>query len=118
MQPNIVIGKYTGTGSTIAIELGFTPDKVEIINKTDGGPVILGFRGWTTDTALSLNTTEIGVSSGGISFIDGTFGDASATVGRGFQVSGGSKDNTSISGKVYYYTATRSSAGQQNKLGN
>lgn len=120
MMPGIVIGKYTGTGSTVCIPLGFRPDAVLIFQQAPTvGPVFMSFRGDTTSTAISISTT-ISQLTTGVVYRDGLFGDAT-TIGMGFEVSGGTAGNAgalSVSGAVYKYLAFRSEAGQINKLAN
>lgn len=121
MQPDISVGKYTGTGSTIAINLGFCPDFVHIVNSTAKDRAVEAFRGDTTGTGILFETVVQAIAaSGGVTFqTGGTFGDPAATVGSGFQI-----DNSgvgvllSVSGQVYKYFACRSGAGNQNLLGN
>lgn len=118
MSNEVSVGKYTGTGSTIAINLGFCPDFVHIVQVTDKDRAVEAFRGDTTDTGILFETVVQGLASSGITFqTGGTFGDPSATVGAGFQVNNVGT-NLSVSGKVYKYFACRGGDGNQNLLGN
>lgn len=92
------VGKVTGTGAAINIDLGWIPDMVEIWNVTDGDRVDVWFRdGMAAATSIPI-TAQVGATLGsnGISAYD-------AAAGKGFTIG----STISESAKVLCYRATR-----------
>jgi hypothetical protein len=59
MRPTIYSGVALGTGAAINVELGFIPDRVEIVNGTDGDKIHVGFPNRIIIPFTSGGTTEI-----------------------------------------------------------
>jgi hypothetical protein len=87
------LGTYTGTGSSINVEVGFVPDVLMIFNYTDGTPVVF----WTS---LMTAATSLDVAAAAASNAAGSVSPYS-TLFYGFSTGA---DN-STSAKVYHYAA-------------
>lgn len=91
------VGKVTGTGAAIAINLGWVPDYVRIVNITDADTIDEWFAdGSAAGTAVSTTTAVAARSSNGITILD-------TSTAKGFTIGSG----ISESGKVLGYVAHR-----------
>lgn len=96
MSLNMKAGQYTGTGSSINIELGFTPEVVIIINYTDGNNVVFYDANMTSGSSVDMAAAAASNASGSVAPYAG-----STTASKGFATGA---DN-STSAKVYSYWA-------------
>lgn len=100
-KPILKTGSYTGTGAAVNVSLGFIPDYVRVINRTDKDAGMTAFR--RSDTGAFENTAEGAAlapqASNGISAFAG-----SASAPMGFTAG----TAVSVNGKVYDYVAMRS----------
>lgn len=109
MQPNIVVGVFTGTASTVNVNLGFVPDHVFIQNVTDGDVSGNFWRGTTVGAFIAQ------YAAGTQALLTSAVEPLSDTTdGLGFKAMG---SVFSESGKKFKYVASRSSAGAQNEQG-
>lgn len=90
---NMKVGTYTGTGSSINVEVGFVPDFLIIMNYTDGTPVVFWDSSMTAATSLDMAAAAASNAAGSVSPYDTNY----------FGFSTGA-DN-SVSAKVYHYIA-------------
>lgn len=102
MNPDFRSGSVTGTGSAINVSLGFKPNRVEVINVTDGTVVWLWTSAMPAGTAIKIDTAAATQASNGISVYNG---DGSTP--PGFTI--GSAISTN--GKSLAWTAMRNGAG-------
>lgn len=97
MKGHVKIGTYTGTGAAQNIELGFSPDYVEIVNQTDGDTIGKWFKGMTDGSAIDIQAAVAANAADGVSEYAGTTGATSP----GFTVGTDYSENA----KVYRYIA-------------
>ncbi len=98
----IKVGTYTGTGAALNVSLGFIPDAVFIVNRTDADIIGIWFRGDTDGTAVDIAAAVANNAADGVSDYAGS--DSAAP---GFTVGTDFSENA----KVYKYIAFRSGAG-------
>lgn len=103
------IGSYTGTGAAINIELGWVPDKVEVLNGTDGDNKWTWYRGFATGDAIFERTVVDNGTTGNSSMALITSNGIDAYAPTDFTNTPGFTVGTALSesGKTFYYTATR-----------
>lgn len=102
MNPQVVVGTYTGTGSAVNVVLGFKPDFVLVANITDGDIISTAFRGLTAAGA-SVDIAAA-VAANADNALTLTY---EGTTGEGFTAG----TDLSESAKVYGYLAVRSGPG-------
>lgn len=104
MAGEIKTGTYTGTGAAINIELGWVPDKVEVLNMTDGDASWVWYNGFGAGDAFQTANHDTAqqslITSNGIDAYEPT----NFSNKPGFTVG----TSLSESAKVFYYTAYRS----------
>jgi hypothetical protein len=102
MNPQVVVGTYTGTGAAVNVVLGFKPDFVLIANVTDGDILGAAFRGISpAGSAIDIAAAAITNAADALTL---TY---EGTTGEGFTVG----TDYSESAKVYGYLAVRSGPG-------
>lgn len=102
MNPQVVVGTYTGTGAAINVVLGFKPDFVLVTNVTDGDIIATAFRGLNAaGGATEIAAAVVTNADNGLTL---TY---EGTTGEGFTVG----TDYSESAKVYGYLAVRSGPG-------
>lgn len=99
MAAEMKTGSYVGTGAAINIQLGWVPDRVEIINITDGDAVWIWHTAMGAGKAQAMGTLAT-LASNGVTAYNPT--DYSAK--KGFTIG----TSLSESGKTFAYTASRS----------
>ena len=99
MVAEVRMGTYEGTGAAINIELGFIPDRVEIINTEDSDAAWIWHRSMGDGKAQALGTLA-SVAANGVSAYEG---DASAALGFTIGTA------LSESGKTFSWHASRQS---------
>lgn len=97
MSAKFATGTYTGTGSNINVEVGFIPDRVEIVNFTDGDVVAIWYRGFPAANSIDIGAAAAANTAGSISLYAGAAGSNS----EGFSTG----TDQSESGKVFYWSA-------------
>ena len=97
MSARFKSGTYTGTGSSINVEVGFQPDALVIINYTDGSPIVFWDSQMSAATSVDVAAAAASNAAGSISTFAGTAGTTAAGFATG-------ADN-STSAKVYLYWA-------------
>ena len=97
----IRVGTVTGTGAAINISLGWIPDRVEVVNVTDGDTVDIWYRGMTNGTSISIVLAAAMRATNGISEYAGT-----ATAAPGFTIG----SDISETAKVLRWCAMRNDA--------
>lgn len=116
MQGEVKGGTYTGNGAALTVRTGFVPDKLEIVNLTDGIHYIW-FKGMAAANVIqqAANGATTTVSSNGITAVAGTRPSHGGSVGAETFVPGAEAGFTlgtavRVNTKVYYWTAYRYSA--------
>lgn len=105
MNPQNVVGSVTGTGAAINVEIGFLPDRVELVNQTTGRKVTW-YRTMAAGSGVADGATAaalIAAGGGGVSPFSG-----STTAGLGFTIG---TDAVNTAGQVIAYSAIRSGPG-------
>lgn len=103
----VVIRTVTGTGANLDIDLGFTPERVEVLNLTDttNFPELRWTEGMPNASAIkrSLSTfsriTTLGITP---------LGDAAGDTKQGFRI--GADAAVNVNGNTLQYSAFRSAS--------
>ena len=91
------VGSYTGTGSTVIVQLGFVPAYVKIWNDTDRDEYWEWCTGMAAGTAIATNSAVATLASNGVTAYAGT----AAANSQGFTAG----SSLSESGKTFRYVA-------------
>lgn len=90
----IRVGKVTGTGAAIDINIGFVPDYVRIVNLTDADVTDEWFAdGSAAGTAVSTGAAVAARSSNGITILN-------TTTAKGFTIGSGISESAKVLGYV------------------
>lgn len=109
MNPNTVIGTFTGTGAAQNISLGFVPDKLEIHNVTDGNVRY----DWYKGPADALSTIKTNGNAGPVTLAANGVKAYAGSSTPGSEASPGFTAGSDFAnGKVYYYSALRNGPGK------
>jgi hypothetical protein len=105
MNPQTVVGAYTGTGAAQNIIVGFQPDWVMIVDTTNSNLVDQWFRGMAAGTSINDSgaAPALRASPNGITAYAGT----PAGLGEGFTVGAA----LSVNAATMRYIAVRSGPG-------
>lgn len=98
-NPQVVVGKVTGTGAILNVALGFIPDKLTLLNETTGRTVTW-FANQGAGKGVSAGTL---ITTNGVSAYAGT-----GAIPQGFTLG---TDAVNGSGNIIDYEATRSGPG-------
>ena len=98
---NIRIGKFTGTGAALTVELGWIPDFVECTNATDGDVIDRWFRNDAAGTSLRIIDSGAGAVDLVVNAADGVTAFAGASgPGRSFAYTSGGTYTTLVGNTI------------------